>query len=222
MSGMTYRRYAIFFCPDAGLGAVGARWLGWDSALGREHVPELEVLTRRPRKYGFHGTIKPPMRLVDGSSEADLLQAVAALCEGMQPVAPIKLTLSRIGGFLALTPADDLPDLAVLASNVVRGLDPFRAAPDEAELARRRKANLSAQEEENLARWGYPYVLSRFRFHMTLTGPVPRGRFDEVLAKAQTHFAAAIAEPVPVTELCLMGEAQDGRFYQIERFKLKG
>ena len=38
---------------------------------------------------------------------------------------------------------------------------------------RRRAAGLDAVEEENLRRWGYPYVLGRFRFHMTLTGPLP-------------------------------------------------
>ena len=47
---------------------------------------------------------------------------------------------------------------------------PFARPPGAAELERRRKAGLSAAQEKMLLRWGYPYVLDEFRFHLTLTG----------------------------------------------------
>ena len=42
-------------------------WLGWDAASGQPLDPpdlglDAAAITRDPRKYGFHGTIKPPFR----------------------------------------------------------------------------------------------------------------------------------------------------------------
>jgi hypothetical protein len=52
-----------------------------------------------------------------------------------------------MGGFLALTPAYDLTVLERVASACVPDLDTFRAPVSGAELARRRKADLSARQE---------------------------------------------------------------------------
>ena len=41
-----------------------------------------------------------------------------------------------------------------------------------AELARRRAGGLTPRQDELLQRWGYPFVLEEFRFHMSLTGPL--------------------------------------------------
>ena len=67
-----YSRYAVYYAPAPGpFAEFTARWLGWDAATGteREHpeVPGLPLpvaeITATPRKYGFHGTLKPPFRL---------------------------------------------------------------------------------------------------------------------------------------------------------------
>src|SRR6056297_1726408 len=68
---MTYSRFAIYYLPPAGpLAEFGARWLGWDvengRALRQPDLPGLEGITKAPRKYGFHGTLKPPFRLAQG------------------------------------------------------------------------------------------------------------------------------------------------------------
>ena len=57
-----------------------------------------------------------------------------------------------------------------LAVAAVDQLDAFRAPPSDAELAKRRRAGLTPRQEALLKRWGYPYVMEEFRFHMTLTG----------------------------------------------------
>ena len=73
---MTHTRYAIYYAPDPGpLADFGAAWLGWDIASGRAVAPPdigplprpVEEITRTPRKYGLHATIKPPFRLIDGT-----------------------------------------------------------------------------------------------------------------------------------------------------------
>ena len=77
--------------------------------------------------------------------------------------------MQDVHGFLALRETVPCPPLQALADACVEQLDPFRAPPSEAELARRRRANLTPQQDAMLVRWGYPYVFDTWFFHMTLT-----------------------------------------------------
>jgi hypothetical protein len=92
------------------------------------------------------------------------------------PVTIPSLEVRRLGGFIAVVPTEPSAALADLAAATVAALDPFRAPPSEAELARRRKARLSDRQEALLMKWGYPYVMEEFRFHLTLTGRLDRRR----------------------------------------------
>ena len=66
-----FARYAIYYtpAPDTALAEFGADWLGWDSATGLKRQQrafegaDIGAITKQPRKYGFHGTLKPPFRL---------------------------------------------------------------------------------------------------------------------------------------------------------------
>jgi putative phosphonate metabolism protein len=225
-----FTRYAIYYTPAPGtaLADFGASWLGWDSASGatRAHpiIDGLDVaqITATPRKYGFHGTIKPPFRLADGMTAQGLADAVADLCADATPVTLDGLHLARLGRFLALVPQGDVTALTALAARAVQELDMFRAAPNEAELAKRRTARLSAAQDAHLLRWGYPYVLDQFRFHLTLTGPLQA----ELAAQAETALAAPLAAldlaPYQITGLTLLGEDEAGKFHQIHRYDLTG
>jgi hypothetical protein len=105
----------------------------------------------------------------------------------------------------------------------VEHLDPFRAPPSEAELARRRRANLTAEQDAMLTRWGYPYVFSTWFFHMTLTRrltPDEKARFQPA---AEAYFARAVSVPRRVTDLCLFIQAApDAPFVIAERLPLRG
>ncbi|HVH03977.1 MAG TPA: DUF1045 domain-containing protein [Amaricoccus sp.] len=216
-----WRRQAIYFAPPAGgpLARFGAAWLGWDPEAGVAlPVPEARAaLVAAPARYGFHATLKPPFRLA--GSEAALDAAVAALAAGSERFA-LRLRLGRMGGFLALVPGAAPPALAALADACVKRLDGFRAPADAAELARRREGGLDAAAEANLVAWGYPYVLDRFRFHMTLTGPVPAAARDAVAAAVAPLVTPLLAAPVAVGGICRVGEADDGRFRIIRRYPL--
>jgi putative phosphonate metabolism protein len=224
-----WRRHAIYFAPPAGsaLARFGAAWLGWDAEAGTE-VAGLEVaglpvpreaLAAAPRRYGFHATLKPPFRLAEGCDPAGLDAAAAALAAEAEAFA-LRLRLGWPGGFLALVPEAAPAALAALERACVIGLDGFRAPSREEELARRRAAGLDAAEAANLARWGYPWVLDRFRFHMTLTGPVAPERRAAVEAALTPVVAPLVAEAVPVAEVCRFGEAADGRFRLVSRHPL--
>ncbi len=82
--------------------------------------------------------------------------------------------------------------------------DAYRAPPDAAELAKRHAAGLTPRQAELLARWGYPYVLDEFRFHLTLTGSIADAtERTRVAGLLQPLVAPLLGQPMPVRELCL-------------------
>jgi len=221
-----FTRYAVYLTAEGAFADAGASWLGWDMRTGQEvdHpvIPGLDsaALTERPRKYGFHGTIKAPFALAAGTDDAALRQAFHAACADLSAVLLEGLSVTALGRFLALTPVGDQTALRALASEVVAGLDGFRAPSSDAALTKRRKANLSPAQDAMLLRWGYPYVMEEFRFHMTLTGPVSRGAVETVQAQVAAHFAPVLPAPFEVSSLTLVGEQMDGRFIEIMRVPL--
>ncbi|MBK5933080.1 putative phosphonate metabolism protein [Rhodovulum imhoffii] len=226
-----YKRYAIYYTPEPGpLAQFGASWLGWDAKAARQiahpKVPGLprpvSRLTDTPRKYGFHATVKPPFRLVEGSDISVLHEAVIALAGQLRPVLVEGLALSRLGGFLALTPRGDISALSAMAGSVVEALDGFRAPPTQAELARRNPDRLSATQARLLTRWGYPYVMEEYRFHMTLTGKLPEAEAESVRAILAPRLATLLEAPLRIRSLCLFGEARDGCFHNLHRYTLTG
>ncbi|MYZ50499.1 DUF1045 domain-containing protein, partial [Propylenella binzhouense] len=124
--------------------------------------------------------------------------------------APVDLgrpALARIGRFFALVPAGPIPALDALAADAVRFFDRFRAPPSEAEIARRRPDDLTERQRSYLRAWGYPFVFDAFRFHMTLTGPVPDERAGRMRAALAAHFEAAMEAPLPLDTVSLVVEA---------------
>jgi putative phosphonate metabolism protein len=225
-----YRRFGLYVVPEGGFHDAGATWLGWDSVAGIpvahpevDGLPDTaEVLTRTPRKYGFHGTIKPPFTLAAGTDANALSDAAAAFCASRAPVTIPRLEVRRLGGFIAVVPAEPSAALADLAAATVAALDAFRAPPSEAELARRRKARLTDRQEALLLRWGYPYVMEEFRFHLTLTGRLEPEAAEAARAALARHFAEIIPKPWTIGSLCLMGEDAQGRFHVVHRYTLSG
>lgn len=222
-----FRRYAVYYTPEGALAEAGAAWLGWDVAKGaRVDHPSIDgldavALTATPRKYGFHGTIKPPFFLEEGTTAAGMQDHLAELCAGLSPIALDGLELTSLSGFVALRPRGDQSGLAALASEVVTQLDGFRAAPTEDELARRRKGgSLTEAQERHLANWGYPYVMDQFRFHITLTGRVEEPA--DIAARLAPYFAPHLPKPFHVDNLTLVGQDPDGMFHEIQRYSLTG
>lgn len=226
-----FSRYAIYYTPPNGaLATFGAQWLGWDIETGCA-VPHPEIaglpapiseITATPRKYGLHGTIKPPFRLAEGTTADGLKAAFSDLAAQLPAVSLDGLELTRLGGFLALTIRGDQTPLADLAGSVVQELDAFRARPSEAELERRRMANLSPRQEDLLMQWGYPYVMDEFRFHITLTGRLGKAHLAQVTDTLDASLTGLLPSPFSIPDLALMGEDAEGRFHLIHRYTLSG
>lgn len=211
-------RVAVFFTPPAGhpLVNAAASWLGRDAFSGESpdrgpvvgfEQSELDALTADARRYGFHATLKPPFRIADGHDLARVRAAAAAFGQDHAPAAIASVSLARIGPFFALTADGCSAAVDGLASEVVRRFEPFRAPLTEAETARRGPERLTLPQRANLEAWGYPYVFDEFRFHMTLTGPVPEASRPAVESVLRDRFARFIGEPLMVDGIALFVES---------------
>lgn len=184
---------------------------------------ELAAATAEPRRYGLHATLKPPFRLADGRSAAEFEAALEEFAREWPRVTAAPLKVRRISRFLALVPAAHSAALDALAAACVERFDRFRTPADPAELSRRRAAGLTASQETNLARWGYPYVMGDFRFHVSLTGTIEPALAERLEPALARHFAAALSAPLEIGGIALFVEPAPGApFRLIRRFALAG
>lgn len=226
-------RYAVYAAPaaDDALWRFGSSVIGTDAEAGADigfpagppfDRPDWADLTAAPRLYGFHGTLKAPFRLGDGLEEQDFLEAVALFAARRTAFSVPDLTVRLIGRFVALVPVEASDALAALATDCVRDLDAFRAPLTAAERERRLQAPLTARQVAQLDGWGYPYIFDDFRFHMTLTGPLP-----EAIAADIAGALAAVWErhraPLRLNGLAVFRQDRpDGRFALIARLPFAG
>ncbi|WP_421698879.1 DUF1045 domain-containing protein [Ancylobacter sp.] len=222
-------RYALYFAPPAQspLWRFGSAVLGYDAEAGTPPAPlalrrfdaaRWSEITAEPRRYGFHATLKAPFRLAPGRREAELTAACARFAGNRAGFACPGVTLASIGRFLALRLAAPSAALDRLAAGAVAALDEFRAPMTEAEREKRLRAPLTPRQREYLDRWGYPYVLDDFRFHMTLTGPLEDEERALAEAELAEHFAASGGDgPLIVREIALYRQ-ETGPFRLIARF----
>ena len=192
-------RYAIYYAPraDSALWAKASAWLGYDAYTGerleRPALPDLdgldlEALTADPRGYGFHATLKAPFELASERSEAELLAAAERAADRLAPFA-VSIAPAELGRFLAFQLQRTSPEMQALHALSVRDFDPFRAPLSDADLARRRKAPLTPEQDARVVAWGYPYIFEDFRFHMTLTGGIGDDSVRAQLSSAlRRHF----------------------------------
>ena len=220
---MNFSRYAIYYIPDLPLFQIGSDWLGWNSITGQETTLSANHrrITDRPRKYGFHATVKPPFSLASNSTQGDLQDAFQTFCATVSPATGGTLKINRLGRFLAMTQDVQSNDVTELAASTVSHFDKFRAPLSDQDIAKRRQRRLTPQQDALMLRWGYPYVMQEFKFHMTLTGPLAPNEIDSIEQRANTRFQEFIGQSLNIASLSLLGEDRDsGRFHVIEKLSL--
>jgi len=227
-------RFAVYFTPPPGSAwwVAGSRWLGRDAASDTRLdqpcfdglAPERYwQLTAEPARYGWHATLKAPFVLSEGVGLDELRGALQALAASFTAFEIADLRVQKLGGFLALCPEGDKDTINTVASACVTQLDRLAAPLSSDELERRRrKGSLSTQEDALLVRWGYPYVMERYRFHLSLTGNL-QGVDDETVQRlervAQVWFGAL--PPCAFDGLSLFVEPTKGAdFVFVERWEL--
>jgi len=209
-------RVAAYYapCADDPLFAAGATWLGRDPDSGapapQPDLPGISDVTAEPRLYGFHATLKPPMRLAPGRQWFDALTLVRDVAARIAPFELPPLAVMDVFGFLALRETVPSAALQALADACVERLDPLRAPSTAVDLARRRRAPLSDEQDAMLVRWGYPYVFGTWFFHMTLTRRLNAAEKAVWMPAAEAHFARAVSVPRRVTGISLFTQAEPG------------
>jgi putative phosphonate metabolism protein len=222
-------RVAIYYAPrhDDQLSVDASSWLGRDpgshATLPQPTIPNIAEVTAEPALYGFHATLKPPMRLATSYHWNDLLAAARSLADRIAPFDLPALSVQDLFGFLALRETKPSTSLQALADACVEQLDRFRAPATEAELARRRRAKLTPEQDAMLVRWGYPYVFDTWFFHLTLTRRLSAVEKQVFLPAAEAYFARSIAKARRVGDICLFVQPAAGSPFVIrERLPLRG
>jgi putative phosphonate metabolism protein len=225
-------RYAVYFAPDPStpLWRFGSETIGYDAASGADvaQIPptaasaaEWRAWTAPPRRYGFHATLVAPFYLQDGRSEQELAAAMAAFASRTAPFVR-ELAVDLLGPFAALVPSTEAVDLSRLAGECVTAFDPYRAPLGPEDRARRLAQPLTPRQAGYLDRYGYPYVFEEFRFHMSLTGPLPADRSEAVRAELARRYRR-IEGPVAISALTLFRqEERSSRFRIVARHPLAG
>lgn len=209
-------RVGVYYCPtgDDPLYGAGAAWLGRDPSrvdrIAQPEIPGIDEVTAEARGYGFHATLKPPMRLANGRSWDELVVAARALAIRIAPFELPALAVTDLHGFLALRETSVCPPLQALADACVTVLDRFRAPPSEAEVARRRRARMTEAQEAMLVRYGYPYVLQTWFFHMTLTRRLSTDEHRLWRPAVERFFKAAVTTPRCVKDICFFTQTAPG------------
>jgi len=229
-------RYAIYFTPgpDHPLTEFGAAWLGRNPYTGEVTAPEgFEMLepedqaeiTSDARHYGFHATLKAPFSLAPDTEESAFLAALKTEAATLAPFEAPPLALGDdLGGFMALLLSERSTAFEALHDRVLHAFEPYRAPLTEAELERRRRARLSERQEAYLTRYGYPYVLEDWIFHMTLTKRLSDDFLREQIKDAlEAPLSYLCAEPLMVDALCLFKqETRETPFRVLARVPLSG
>ena len=220
-------RYALYYAPapETSLWRFGSDLLGYDAATGKATqsiIPDGQTadnwmsLTREPRRYGFHATLKAPFYLQPDSDEHALQEAMRLFKNMVSPVTLPSLTLKTIGSFIALVPSAPNQDLQTLAAKTVDYFDSFRAPLTEHDRQRRLQSPLTERQIRYLDAWGYPYVMEDFRFHMTLTGPIHADERESLRHTLNALFTQSCPErPVTIDRLVLFKQCGSKENFKI-------
>ncbi len=220
-------RVAVYYAPTADdpLWIAGCNWLGRDpgapGGLAQPDVPDIVKVTAEARRYGFHATLKPPMRLA--TDWYAFMTDARRLAARLRAFALPSLAVTELSGFLALCETSPSPALQTLADTCVAELDVHRAPASPEEVARWRRHGLSPERQTMLLRWGYPDVFASWRFHMTLTRRLRPEEGAILRPAAEAHFAAVLAIPRTVDGIALFVEPEpNADFMLAERLPLRG
>lgn len=227
-------RCAIYFAPqpDSPWGQAGSQWLGRCTHTGQsQSMPVIggvpvdlqRACTAEPRRYGWHATLKAPFVLQPGQDLASVVSWLQLLASGFKAFTLPTLQVGMLGNFLALQPEQDCPPLQSVADACVTRLQHLALPLGELELARRRLAPLTHEQDQLLVQWGYPWVLQQLRFHFSLTGSLdglkPASR-EAMQAAALAHFGSL--PKCQFDRLSLFVEPEKGaNFKLIEQVELR-
>ena len=222
---MTKPRYAIYFVPDAdsALSQFACAVLGYDTHTGTTCEPfaslrttfsEWDRITSGPRRYGFHATLKAPFHLTSGATADGLIQEVRRVARRLPSVDLGPLAIEGLGSHIALRPKTSTASLRHLEAGLVTELDWMRAPLSDDDRVRRTPDSLTARQSQLLEKWGYPFCLDEFRFHLTLAGPFD-GPVQKLALAALTQLYRDVRQQCVVSTVSVLEEPMPGAPFRL-------
>jgi hypothetical protein len=212
----SFQRYAIYWTPERGsdFASFEDRWFvpaGETFGLAPSLVARA---VKSPARYRVHATLKAPFRLRDGASAMELQDALDSFCASRRGPSGGALTLAIFQNYLGLMLSSRTADIDWLAGECVTHFDCFRAPLNGIDRDRRAEASFSPAERAFFESFGYPYVLSAFRFHISLAGPLQPSELNEVSAALAPQLVPFMAAPFRIDSLALLGEPHGGGIFE--------
>ncbi len=214
----SFARYAIYFTPQPGtaLAAFGRSWFGRAndgitlqafSDAGLSGTSFAKIAAAPGRYTGLHALFRAPFALRDGMGPEALKSRLTTFAARRKPVETGPLTLSRAGRFLVLRPVEATPALEWLAAQCVGAFENFAAPPSDTERMEHASPHLSDYQRLLLESFGDPFVLSEYRFAITLTGPLDAAHLERVAQALWPVLEEICASGVTVDGLSLFGDS---------------
>lgn len=216
-------RYAIYYAPEPGsaLDTFGETWLGLrgadalSAAIGKSSTvtaKRIAELTESPRRYGVHGTLKPPFELNPTNTPEDLVAVARVFTRSRAPIELPPLELAVIGKFIALTPVAESAALERLAAACVRAFEGYRTPLTKQQEDDYKLNKLTVHQEQMLEHWGYPYVMEEFRFHISLTDRIDDDKErDAVMDLLTTLAKPVVGQAIQIRDLVIFSQEAMGQ-----------
>lgn len=213
----SFVRYAIYYTPQPGtpLAAFGRSWFGRanDGATLQAFSAAGLASTGIPKRMatpsgyaGLHSIFKAPFALREGIGPDALKARLISFARRRKPVETGPLTLARAGRFLVLRPVEPRPALDWLAAQCLAAFDGFAKPSSSADREAHQGPHLNDHQRVLLKSFGDPHVLSEYRFHVTLTGPLDTAHLERVAQALWPMLEEICASGVAVDGLSLFGE----------------
>ena len=233
-----YSRYAIYYAPpkESSLEEFGRYWFGWDplnaklinnkqriNYLNRFGIKNLKNIDKNvliAKKYGFHGTLIPPFKLNKNYSTNTLFKKTEDIAKKFKKFKFYKFKLKRINNFYAFVQNKKNSNINKISNRLVKELFKFRSPLTKKEIDKRNPSKLSKLQLNILHKWGYPYLMSEFKFHMTLASEVTGNKLYSELKKIEKKKEIILNEINDFDKIYIFGENQKGMFENLENFSL--
>ncbi|MDR0621342.1 MAG: DUF1045 domain-containing protein, partial [Deltaproteobacteria bacterium] len=221
-------RFSVYHVPNptAKLYGIGSAILGRCVYTGntlappwpKYFSPSVPPHPARASVYGFHATLVAPFRtLVPVQTLAETLENLCQTIDSFE-VGPLELSLLE-PGFPALIPKEAPPALSALEERLVKTFAAYALPIEPEDLARREP--LTARQRALAKKWGYPYVLDQFRYHLTLGDPLNETADDlsrdklNYLDLLHSLLSDEIVASHHLDSLCLCRQASKGGPFKV-------
>jgi Protein of unknown function (DUF1045) len=216
-SRSSFTRYAIYYTPQPGsaLAVFGRSWFGRAndgvtlqafSGAGLAGTSFAKLAVAPGRYTGLHALFRAPFAPREGIGPDAIKIRLINFAARRKPVETGPLTLSRAGRFLVLRSVEATPALDWLAAQCVATFEDFAAPLSDTEREEHASPNLSDYQRLLLESFGDPYVLSEYRFSITLTGPLDAAHLERVAQALWPVLEEICASGVTVDGLSLFGD----------------